>query len=159
MAEVYFHSPSLGAIWAAIEPPDAEVRANYPPDTVELPARPGAEHQWIDGAWVHVPPPPPDLDAARALMTLSRRRLLIGMADKEWITEDEAIAAAETGAMPPAVAAVIGALPPGQRTAARITWATMSLAFRLDPLVALLGAAQGVTPEEIDAFFADYSQI
>ena len=43
------------------------------------------------------------------------------------------MAAATTGAMPTAVAAAVASLPAGDQVAARITWASMSVAQRLDP--------------------------
>lgn len=159
MTEIHFHSPSLGTYWVAIEDPSAEVRSAYPPDTIETSPRPSLDHQLQDDVWVHVPPPPPDLTAARARMTLSRRQLLIGLAAEGWITADEAVAAATSGVMPAAVTAVVATLPPAEQVAARITWAAMSVAQRLDPLVELLAVAQGVSAAQLDAFFVTYAVI
>lgn len=100
-----------------------------------------------------------ELAAARAKMRMSRRQLLIGLRERGWISEAEAIAAATTGAMPAAVEAAIGALDADARVRARITWAAMSEAQRIDPLVGLLAAVQGVTDAEIDTFFVTYSSI
>lgn len=103
--------------------------------------------------------PAAGLVEARAQMRMSRRQLLIGLADMGWITEAEAIAAAGTGAMPAAVETAISVLDPDSQVRARITWAAMSEARRLDPLVALLAAAQGVGNAAVDAFFTTYSSI
>lgn len=114
-------------------------------------AAPGAEDRTDPGA---------ELAAARAGMPpISRRQLLIGLAAQGWITAEEAVAAAAGGVMPAAVEAAVAALTPAEQTAARITWAAMSGAYRLDPLVELLAAAQGVTAEEVDAFFTACAQI
>lgn len=159
MSEVHFYSPSLDAYWVAIEAPTDATRETYPADTIGTPARPSVHHQWRDGAWTYVAPPPPDPAIARARMSLSRRQLLIGLASRGWITSEEAVAAATTGAMPTAVAAAVASLPAGDQVAARITWASMSVAQRLDPLVELLAIGQGVTPDEVDAFFTAFAQI
>lgn len=159
MTEKHFYSRSADIYWVATAGPTDGTRAAYPEDTVEVPPRPSPAHTWEDGAWVDGQPAEPDLAALRSLMRLSRRQLLIGLADKGWVTEAEAIAAAGTGAMPLAVETAIGALDPADLVRARITWAAMSEAQRLDPLVALLAAAQGVGEAEIDAFFTTYSSI
>ena len=158
MSETHFYAPSTDRYWVAIEEPSATVRAEYPADTVETPPRPSLDHHWLNGAWAYVPPPP-DPAIARARMSLSRRQLLIGLASRGWITSEEAVAAATTGAMPTAVAAAVASLPAGDQVAARITWASMSVAQRLDPLVELLAIGQGVTPDEVDAFFTAFAQI
>jgi len=72
-------------------------------------------------------------------MQLTARQLFIGVAAAGFITEEEAIEAACTGALPAAVEAAIATLPGDEQTAARITWARMTLVSRTDPLVALLG--------------------
>ncbi|PJN95089.1 hypothetical protein CNY89_10555, partial [Amaricoccus sp. HAR-UPW-R2A-40] len=87
MTEIHFHSPSLGTYWVAIEAPSAEVRSAYPPDTIETSPRPSLDHQLQDDVWVHVLPPPPDLTAARARMTLTPPAASsIGLAAEGWIT-------------------------------------------------------------------------
>lgn len=103
--------------------------------------------------------PQADLARQRADMRLSRRQLLIGLAAMGWVTEAEAVAAATTGATPAAVEAAIAGLAPADQVAARITWAAMSEAQRLDPLVALLATAQGVDDAEVDAFFTTHASI
>lgn len=159
MTEKHFYSQSADAYWVASPAPSAAIRAGYPADTVETPPRPSQTHVWEAGAWVEGAPVEPDPAALRPRMRMSRRQLLIGLADMGWITEVEAVAAAGTGAVPAAVEAAITALDPEQQLRARITWAAMSEAQRLDPLVALLAAAQGVGDAEVDAFFTTYSSI
>jgi hypothetical protein len=96
----------------------------------------------------------PDLDAARARMRISRRQMLLALAAVEWITAEEALAAATTGAAPAALEALLAGMPPADALAARITWAAMTEADRSHPLVAALGAARELTDAQIDAFFA-----
>lgn len=37
----------------------AELMATYPEGTVEVPIKPGPDHEWQDGEWVYVAPPAP----------------------------------------------------------------------------------------------------
>lgn len=86
---------------------------------------------------------------------VSRRQLLLALAAAGLITGEEALAAATTGAVPAAIDAVFSALPEADALAARITWATMSVAERDHPLIAALIAAEVATPEQVDALFID----
>lgn len=45
MEKGFFH-PDRG-YWQAV----------YPEGTIEVPLKPGPDHEWQDGEWVHVPPP------------------------------------------------------------------------------------------------------
>lgn len=60
---------------------------------------------------------------------------------------------AESGAIPAPIAAVFDSLPTEQKIAARITWATMTVIERNEPLVAAVAAAFGMTESQIDNFF------
>ena len=95
----------------------------------------------------------------RQTMFLTPRQLFIGLVTEGFITPEEGIAAAATGALPAAVEAAIGGIPAPQQVAARITWARMGTVMRTDPLVNLLGAAEGVGPEALDAFFTTYAGV
>ena len=99
------------------------------------------------------------LAARRAAMRLSPSQLFIGLARTGFISAEEAVAAACSGAMPVAIAAMLAGLPEDDQTAARITWARMTSVERADPLVDLLAAASGQMPAEIDAFFEACSQL
>ena len=90
---------------------------------------------------------------------ISPRQLLIGLADKGWITPDEALAAATAGTPPAAVEGVFKALPTEQQLPARITWARMTTVLRTDPLVPLLAAAKGQDADAVDDFFRVYSKV
>jgi hypothetical protein len=89
----------------------------------------------------------------RQRMVVSRRQLLDALARAGFLTAEQALAAARTGEMPPPLATLAESLPDADRLSVEITWATMTQAERLHPLVDALAAAQGATPAEIDAFF------
>jgi hypothetical protein len=85
-------------------------------------------------------------------------QLLIGLVAEGWITEaqgDDWLA----GKLPPPVVALIGALPANRRFAAKARAARPSVVLRADPLVNALAQARGLTAEQLDAFFATYSQV
>lgn len=127
--------------------------ANGCVEWVEAAEKPEKGSRLVNG--VVVAPAAPDPAVARAAMIVTRRQLLIALASPPWsfISAEEAIAAATIGAMPAAVEAAIADLPAAEAMAARVTWATMTQVERLDPLVDLLAATQGASPEAIDAFF------
>ena len=52
-----FYHPSRG-YWQTTSDVPQRILDTYPEGTVEVPLKPSAEHEWIDGAWVHVPPDP-----------------------------------------------------------------------------------------------------
>lgn len=108
---------------------------------------------------VHVPDPAVELATRRAQMQLSPRQLFIGMAAAGVITPDEAVETAKTRNIPALVEGVVASLPLAEQTAVRVTWATMTVILRLDPMVALLGAAAGLTPEQIDDFFETFATV
>jgi hypothetical protein len=93
----------------------------------------------------NAPPPVPEV--------ISRRQLLIALVAAGLITETEALAAAQTGAVPAAIDAFFGTLPSAQQIAARITWATMTVVERHHPLVHAVIDAQLATAEQVDALF------
>lgn len=84
---------------------------------------------------------------------ITRRQLLLALMSYNLITPSEALDAAQTGAAPAAIAAMFDVLSEPDRTAAYITWASMSVAERSNPLVAQLAAAQGMNEAAIDQFF------
>ena len=103
------------------------------------------------GEPVGTPPVPPVV-----IPDLSFAQLLIGLVTEEWITEAEG-GAWLVGTLPDPVLGVIATLPTGQQFAAKARAIRPSTIVRADPLVGALGAAQGKTSEELDAFFQTYS--
>jgi hypothetical protein len=93
-----------------------------------------------------LPPEPP-------VPSLTRRQLLLALTGAGFLTPEEALAAATTGAVPAALAAVMASLPLEDQLGISITWASMAVAERSSPLWALLTAAGIATEEQIDALF------
>lgn len=54
MEHGFFH-PDLG-YWQAIDGDPDKLLQDYPVGTIQVPIKPGADYEWQDGAWVHVPP-------------------------------------------------------------------------------------------------------
>jgi hypothetical protein len=94
----------------------------------------------------NAPPPVPEV--------ISRRQFLLALHASGLVTEQEVLAAAQTGAVPAAIDAFFATLPPAQQTAARITWATMTQVERHHPLVQAVIDAQLATAEQVDALFS-----
>lgn len=92
------------------------------------------------------------------LVKLTFAQLLIGLVAEGWISEADGDGWL-AGSLPAPVLAVIGMLPLQARFPAKARAIRPSEVLRHDPLVELLGAAQGKTPEQLDAFFATYSQV
>jgi hypothetical protein len=84
---------------------------------------------------------------------ISRRQLLIALAASGFISAEEALAAAQTGTVPAAIAGIFDLLPVEQALAARITWATMTEVYREDPLIGAIVAAGVATAEQVDELF------
>ena len=92
------------------------------------------------------------------LVKLTFAQLLIGLVAEGWITEFEGEAWLQ-GSLPNPVVELINTLPAQQRFAAKARAIRPSEILRRDPLVEMLGAAQGKTPEALDEFFFKYSQV
>jgi hypothetical protein len=110
------------------------------------------------------PPPvaPPELteaDIRAALPPLTRRQVFIALHRLGLITAPEAVAAAATGAVPSALARSFAALPEPDQTDARVTFAAFQMAYRLDPMTAMIAAAAGMTDDQIDAIWTSFAGI
>jgi len=113
-----------------------------PPDQWAKPVVEDGKHV----GWEPGNPPAPD--------SITMRQLLIGLMGAEWITPAEADAWSADGTLPPAITAVIDALPTeAERVAARITARKMSRAYRNDPL--LIAAAQAAMPDADEQEISD----
>lgn len=144
-----------GVVAELIEIPDGTppLHERYHPDLVaamiEVPEGAEVAEGWAWDGEAFAPPPP----AAVVPASISRRQLLLAMAGAGLITDVEALAAATTGAVPAAIDAVFAQLPEAEALAARITWATMSVAERDQALITALIAAGAATSAEVDALF------
>lgn len=96
--------------------------------------------------------------ARRDRMSITFAQLLIGLVTEAWITEAEGEAWL-AGTLPAPVLSLIATLPAEQQFAAKARAIAPSVAIRTDPLVVALGAAQGKTDAELDAFFTMYAQV
>jgi hypothetical protein len=150
MEKGFFH-PDRG-YWQTVSEPTAETLATYPAGTVEVPLKPGANFDWVDGEWSAIAPPPAPVP------NLSFAQLMIGLVSEGWITTAEGEAWL-TGTLPAPVLALIATLPDAQQFPAKARALRPTIVERTDPLVNALGAAQGKTPEQLDDFFQTYAAI
>lgn len=92
------------------------------------------------------------------IVKITFAQLLIGLVAEGWITEAEGDGWL-AGTLPAPVLGLISTLPPQHRFAAKARAIRPSEVLRRDPLVEMLGVAQGKTSEQLDTFFATYSQV
>ena len=102
--------------------------------------------------WV-APPPPPEPQPPAPPDSITPRQMILALLHSDIITEDEALAAARTGAVPAAIEAMFAGLSRQDAVAARVTWAKMSIVERTHPLVQQLGGLLKKSEAEMDAFF------
>jgi hypothetical protein len=107
----------------------------------------------IGGVWDGAAFLPPANEPVPVPRVISRRQLLIALAAAGFISAEEALAAAQTGAVPTAIASIFDLLPAEQALAARITWATMTEVYREDQLIAAIVAAGVASTEQVDELF------
>lgn len=140
-------------------------RADGSAIVIEADADPGLWAQALAGAFGPVAPysapPEPSPDeiaaAARSGMSLTRRQVIIGMVLEGLISQAEGIAMSTAKTPPAAVETMLAEMPEPQQTVARITLADFTVAYRLDPMVALFQTAGGLTDAQMDAFFVGYA--
>lgn len=104
------------------------------------------------------PDPEPE-DPRAAIPPLTRRQVFIALHRLGLITAAEAVAAAATGTVPAALEPVFAALPEPDQTDARVTFAAFQMAYRLDPMTAMIAAAAGMTEEQIDAIWTGFAAV
>lgn len=92
------------------------------------------------------------------LAQLTFAQMLIGLVSEAWITEADGDGWL-AGMLPTPVIGLINTLPEQARFPAKARAIRPSNVLRHDPLVEMLGAAQGKTAAELDAFFSTYSQV
>jgi hypothetical protein len=88
--------------------------------------------------------------------SISFAQLMIGLVSEGWITTAEGEAWL-TGTLPAPVLTLIGTLPEEQQFAAKARAIRPALIERADPLVVMLGKAQGKKVEDMDNFFRKYA--
>lgn len=108
----------------------------------------------------YVPDPDPEPEDARAAIPpLTRRQVFIALHRLGLITAAEAVAAATTGTVPAALEPVFAALPEPEQTDARVTFAAFQMAYRLDPMTAMIAAVAGMTDEQIDGIWTAFASV
>jgi len=98
-------------------------------------------------AYVAPPAPVPE--------TISDRQFFQQLALSGVIAKADALAAVKTGEVPVALRAFIEALPPAQQFDAEMLLSGATAFERNHPLTNAIGAAQGMTPDQVDQFFRD----
>jgi len=140
MPEHGFFHPECG-YWQTNADVPQRILDTYPEGTVEVPLKPSAEHEWIDGAWVHVPPDPAEILAAeRAGMVCSRF---------------QAKAALHGAGLLGAVEAAMESADP----VAQIAWADAVEFRRNSPTIAAIASELDLTDEQVDHLFRAAMQI
>ena len=124
--------------------------ANIPSDAANLDR--AAYDAWLAGGGVP-DPHVPVVVAAGVPREISRRQFFQQLAVDGVIDEAEAKAAVKTGDLPDVLIGFVAALPQADRFAAEMLLAGASVFLRDHPLTSAVGAAQGRTAAEIDAFF------
>lgn len=157
MDQGFFH-PARG-YWQAVGGASREIRAAYPEGTIEVPLKPGADFDWIEGEWRPVQPAPTPVP-----QELSFAQFVIGLTETGWITDAEAEAWLGGNALPAAVEAALGQIPAqvsGQkpRLRARARALRPSVVMRNNELLAMMAAQRGATQEQLDNLFRTYSEI
>lgn len=91
---------------------------------------------------------------APAPSSISDRQFFQQLAIAGIVTQAEALAAVKTGAIPPALQGFVDAIAdPAQKFAANMLLSGATVFERNHPLTEAIGAGQGMTPDQIDAFF------
>lgn len=54
MEHGFYHQQT--GYWQTVSDVPEEIFATYPPGTIEVPLKPGADYQWLDNKWEYVPP-------------------------------------------------------------------------------------------------------
>ena len=113
------------------------------------------------GEWVAPPKgyAPPEPTPSPVPQELSFAQLLIGLVTEGWLPAADARAWRDRTALPAQVQALIATLPPEQQFAAETRAIAPSEVLRSDPLVQMLAAAQGKSPEQLDNFFRAYARV
>ena len=105
-----------------------------------------------------VPDPGPE-DIRATLPPLTRRQLFIALHRLGLITAPEAVAAAATGAVPVSLEPLFASLPQPEQTDARVTFAAFQMAYRLDPMTAMIAGAVGLSETKIDAIWTRFASV
>lgn len=140
------------------------------PDRIEIPSEKlvifGVSPSWENNDYKIVPTQIEIDDTATVPVVtlpplLTRRQLLLGLMLDGFITADEALAAAQTGAVPAAIQATFDAKITDviDRARAVVTWATARDILRTDPLTKMLQDSKGLTDAQLDALWTKWAAL
>ena len=105
-----------------------------------------------------IPEPEPE-DLQAAIPPLTRRQVFIALHRLGLFSAEEAIAAAATGVVPAALEPTFAALPEPDQTDARVTFAAFQMAYRIDPMTAMIARAAGLSEDDIDAIWTGFASV
>ena len=83
MEKGFYHSQR--GYWQTTGDVPQRILGGYPEGTIEVPLKPSALHEWVDGAWVEVLPYPAEVLAAeRAAMVCTRQQGKLALGPTVW---------------------------------------------------------------------------
>ena len=127
---------------------------------LEPPIAPGKVATWNGAGWfLKVPTQAPSTVIAPVPPVISDRQFFQQLALMGVITQQEALDAVKTGAIPAALQMVVDALPPSAKFAAEMSLSGAVEFRRAHPLTSSLGVAMGWTSPEIDQLWRDASRL
>ncbi len=136
-----------GGVWGQLASPPGEIK--LPSGDIVCAPQVGVEYQGcILDPWMMDPPPPlvPNL--------ISDRQFFQQAAISSLITQSEALAAVQTGAIPAVLQTVVdGIVDTDEKFAATMLLSGATVFERNHPFTEAVGAALGWTSEQIDQFF------
>ncbi len=104
---------------------------------------------------------PPDVNPVLPAPLLTRKQLILGLLAEGFITMDEAVAAAQNGAVPAAIQAIFDTMleTPLDRAKAVVTWASMRDVLPGDPLTQMIRASRSMTDEQFNAMWTRWAAL
>lgn len=121
-----------------------------PEGSIEVPTAPAhALDVWNGEDWdAYIPPPViPD--------RISDRQFFQTLADRDMITQAEALAAVKTGEIPPVMVAILDGMPTENRFSAEMLLSGATEFKRSHPLVEAFGAAMSWSAADVDEFWIE----
>lgn len=122
---------------------------------LELPPSPGDWAEWDGQQWID-PRTPEDMTAMlqsrRGSASLARTDAVLAAVNAGIVPAAEAGEAAR-GKVPPSLALAFATLPSEMQVEAEVRWAGSNIIKRLDPILAALAQAKGITETQLDEMF------